>query len=178
LPDIRRGVGQGSVMYRRHRKQNPLADIRTFLSPVYLVHRGAPARVVNEIVSALGSKAHAITVLGSGRPDTPLAELRTLLASKAAEHDAAFIVLLNRHFDGPACRQTLAPLRKQGFTGYSLIRVEECAVDPRNEVSVDLAAIRGHSSRRRAILGLVPRPYRAMCMGTGSPPRSYAEVSR
>lgn len=152
-------------MNRRYRKQNPLADIRTFLSPVCLVHRGVPPRVAKEIVSALGPKAHAITLLGSGRPDLPLAELRMLLAAKVAEGDAAFVILLNRHFDGPACRQTLAPLRKQGFAGYALIRVEECAIDPRDEISVDLATIRVRSNRRRALLDIVPRPYRALCMG-------------
>lgn len=162
-------------MKSRHRKHNPLANVRTFLSPLFIVHRGAPLRVIDDIIAALGPTSPSISVLGSGSADTPLPELRKLVTENAATdaddftvHPPQFIVLLNRYFDGPTSRRTFAPLYKNESAGFYLIRVEACALDPsgdfHSEVDVDLATLQGRSNRRRALLSIVPTPYRALCM--------------
>jgi hypothetical protein len=159
------------MLRRRH---NPLADYRIFLSPLYVVHRGAPLKIVNEIVAALGPTTPSITVLGTEHADAPLPSLRKLIVDYAPDLDdytqepAQFIVLLSRSFDGPTSRRTFAPIYKKDIAGIYLFRIEECEIDPtgdeHSEISVDLASLRGRSNRKRAILTIVPTPYRALCM--------------
>jgi len=146
------------------RCRHPLPYRRYFPQSFWLLHRGAPQSVVDEIVTVLDEEMQTVHPLGTTAPETPLPALRALVASALARGERPLIVLLTGHFDGPTCHKTLAPLRRPyRWNSYYRFRIEECPLDPRHDLDVDLASLDDPQARRQALHKIVPTSASLMC---------------
>ena len=133
----------------------------------FLCHRGADPAVIAEIVDTLDANFQTVTTQAHDGLSLTFPDYRAFINQQIDNGQEHFLVLLNRHMDGPTYRLTFGPIiRWAGLdVAFHTIRIDDCDLDGvEDDLSVDLCGIKNEQRRRREIASLCPTD-RARCCG-------------